>query len=190
MTRNAPKLKNPSIRRLMFTHGHGRRRWLAGLGRTSTRRGENGSAPAKQTPAIMENPSARHVGHSGVSRSLDYLTKHWSESIRVMDLARVARMSRRGFLKAFSKHAGDTPGRRLRLIRLEKAREMLLQSNSKLVVVAHACGFQSMNSFIVAFKRHVGVAPIRYRTQAIRKAFATRPRSRPTHNFQSFLQKL
>lgn len=183
------RLNNSSAGHLMLGKRPTRRRWFAGMEPTSARHRKNGFASAKRTLAIIENPTSCHIRHSGISRSLDYLTKHWHESIGVMDLVRISRMSRRGFLKAFSKHTGDTPGRRLRLIRLEKAQESLLQSNSRLAVVARNCGFHSVNSFIIAFKRHVGLAPIQYRTQAMRRAFAVNPRPGPTHNFKHFLQK-
>lgn len=189
MAQLVQRLNNSSAGGLKLGKRFTRRRWFAGTEPTSARHRKNGCASAKRTLAIIENPTSCHISHSGISRSMDYLAKHWRESIGVMDLVRISRMSRRGFLKAFSKHTGDTPGRRLRLIRLAKAQESLLQSDSRLAVVALSCGFQSVNSFIIAFKRHVGLAPIQYRTHAMRRAFVANSTPRPTHNIKHFLHK-
>ena len=127
-----------------------RRRWEQGFVRTQAKR------------STIENFKF-HVPHPGVAKSLDYISRHWRQSIGVMDLVRVARMSRRGFLKAFQRHTGGTPGRRLRGIRLENARRMLRESDDQLGTIAGGCGYRSVNSFIIAFKREVGLAPIQYR---------------------------
>jgi transcriptional regulator GlxA family with amidase domain len=113
--------------------------------------------------ALTEETESEVIHHAGVARSMVYISKHWRKPIKVADLVRVARMSRRGFLKAFSKHTGGTPGSRLRAIRLEHARRQLLGSDERLGKIARACGYRSVNSFIIAFKRDIGIAPIRYR---------------------------
>ena len=101
--------------------------------------------------------------HAGIARSLDYMARHWRRPIQVPDLARAAGLSRRGYMKAFLKHTGGTPARRVRAMRLEHARRMLLGGDDRLEIIARQSGFRSVNSFIIAFKRETGVAPMRFR---------------------------
>ena len=116
--------------------------------------------------------------HAGIARSLDYIARHWRKPVKVADLARAAGMSRRGYLKAFLRHTGGTPARRVRSIRLENVRRMLLGGNDKLETIARQCGFRSVNTLIITFKREVGVPPIQFRQSvALRKPLRTSART-------------
>jgi len=105
--------------------------------------------------------------HAGVSRSLDFLREHGLEPIRVGDLARAATLSRRGFLKAFRRQAGESPGRKLRRHRLQHAQHLLLGSTLSLAEISKRSGFRHMNTFCVAFKREVGVSPMRFQREIV-----------------------
>ncbi|MCX7867659.1 MAG: helix-turn-helix transcriptional regulator, partial [Limisphaera sp.] len=79
------------------------------------------------------------------------------------DLVGVAAMSRRALHKAFVEHLGRTPGQELHRVRIERARKLLAETDDKLDVIARACGYQSTNSFCVAFKHAVGMSPKQFR---------------------------
>lgn len=154
--------------------------------------GRGSSSLPRRGLVVKEAFASSAIDHPGVARSVDYIARHWRDAIGVMDLVRVARMSRRGFLKAFGKHAGGTPGRRLRVIRLEHACKLLRESDDKPENIARRCGYRSLNSFMIAFKRDVGVAPVQYRENQPAPGRARRNRShggQPTQNFKSPLQK-
>ena len=108
------------------------------------------------------------VNHKGVARALRYLRDHAHEPMNVEDLVRVAFMSRRGLHKAFVDHLGRTPGQELHRVRIEQAKRLLRDSDHKMEVVAGMCGYQSANSFCVAFKQATGMPPIKYRNSAVR----------------------
>ncbi|HXC98042.1 MAG TPA: substrate-binding domain-containing protein [Verrucomicrobiae bacterium] len=99
------------------------------------------------------------VKHKGVANSLRFILEHASQPISVKDLVGVAAMSRRGLHKAFLENVGRTPGQELRRVRIERAKRLLAESNHKLEVLAGMCGYQSANSFCVAFKQATGMPP-------------------------------
>ena len=99
------------------------------------------------------------VNHPGVARSLQYLWKNFHRPIGVEDLVTVAAMSRSALHQAFLEHIGRPPGKELHRIRIENAKRILAQSNLKLEAVAEACGYQSANSFWLAFKHTTGISP-------------------------------
>jgi AraC family transcriptional regulator, transcriptional activator FtrA len=51
----------------------------------------------------------------------------------------------------------------LNRVRLDHARQMLVSSAEKTEFIAKACGFRSLNSFWVGFRRAEGISPSRYR---------------------------
>jgi LacI family transcriptional regulator len=108
------------------------------------------------------------VNHPGVARSLRYLWENFHRPIGVDDLVRVAAMSRSALHQAFLEHIGRPPGRELHRIRIEQAKKILAQSNAKLEVVAEQCGYQSGNSFWLAFKHTTGISPKQFQKQFCR----------------------
>lgn len=103
------------------------------------------------------------VNHKGVANSLRYIWEHCHEPIGVENLAAAAAMSRRGLHKAFIEHLGRTPGQELHRVRIERAKRLLTESNHKVEVLASMCGYQSANSFCVAFKQATGLSPKQFR---------------------------
>jgi LacI family transcriptional regulator len=105
------------------------------------------------------------VDHPGIARSLRFLWEHYQEPIAVTDLARVAAMSMRSFHQAFAAHVGRPPGYEIQRIRIEHAKQLLATSSEKIEAVAVLCGYESANSFWVAFKRAARMTPKQYREQ-------------------------
>jgi LacI family transcriptional regulator len=105
------------------------------------------------------------VNHPGVARSLRFLWENCHRPIGVDDLAKVAGMSRSGLHQAFLQYIGRPPGNELHRVRIERARKLLTQSNLKLEVIAEMSGYQSANSFWVAFKQATGLSPKQFHKQ-------------------------
>jgi LacI family transcriptional regulator len=105
------------------------------------------------------------VNHPGVARSLRFLWENYHRPIGVEDLVRVAAMSRSALHQAFLEHIGRPPGRELHRIRIEQAKKILAQSKVKLEAVAEQCGYQSGNSFWLAFKHTTGTSPKQFQKQ-------------------------
>ena len=118
--------------------------------------------PAKGV-VVRRSSDILAINHRGVARSLRYIWEHSHEPICVKDLVTVAAMSRRGMHKAFLENIGRTPGQELQRIRIERAKRFLAESNNKIETLAKMCGYQSINSFCIAFKRTTGMSAKRYR---------------------------
>lgn len=103
------------------------------------------------------------IKHQGVARSLRFIWEHGHEAICIKNLVSVAAMSRRGLHKAFLEHLGRTPGQELQRVRIESAKKLLAQTDQKVETIAHSSGYQSINSFCVAFKRATGMSAKNFR---------------------------
>jgi AraC-like DNA-binding protein len=65
--------------------------------------------------------------------------------------------------QAFLDQLGRPPGAELHRVRLELARKLLADPEQRVDDVAERCGYQSANSFWVAFKQATGLSPRQYR---------------------------
>lgn len=67
--------------------------------------------------------------------------------------------------REFAKYYDVTPMQYLNNIRMDKARELLLHSDKKVVEIGQLVGIENTNSFIRLFKEKNGVTPLTYRRE-------------------------
>jgi LacI family transcriptional regulator len=103
------------------------------------------------------------IKHQGVAKSLRFIWEHGHEPICIKDLEKVSGMSRRGMHKAFLDHLKRTPGQELQRVRINHAKKLLAETSHKIEPLASLCGYQSINSFCVAFKRATGLSARQFR---------------------------
>lgn len=94
---------------------------------------------------------------------LQYMAEHFTQDISTASLSRQFGYSKEYFCRSFKEHIGLTPMKYLRILRLEKAYQMLMNSNVPIEVIAEACGFQDANYFTRCFKAHFGTPPSKTR---------------------------
>jgi LacI family transcriptional regulator len=132
------------------------------------RRGTTPEQPLRVPPfrlIVRKSSDLVAVNHPGVARSLRFIWDHCHEPIGVNDLAKAASMSVRNFHQAFVDNLGRSPGNELNRIRIERAKKLLSDSSEKMDAIAEMCGYESGNSFWVAFKRSAGISPKQYQKQ-------------------------
>jgi AraC-like DNA-binding protein len=91
----------------------------------------------------------------------DYCREHYAEPLSVADLAAAAHVSERTLFAAFRREFGTTPGRWLRDLRLERARDAL-QSRAEATGVAAVAldhGFGHVGRFAADYQRAFGEWP-------------------------------
>jgi AraC family transcriptional regulator len=98
-----------------------------------------------------------------LSRVQTFINDHFGESIAVQQLAAVVHMSPYHFARMFKKASGVPPHAYITMRRLERAKELLLESDLPLVEVAASVGFQTQAHFTEVFHKHTGVTPRAFR---------------------------
>lgn len=93
----------------------------------------------------------------------DYLHAHALEPVRLAELSALAGIHEGHLVRAFRRHVGATPGAYLRGLRIEHARQALLDSEVPIAELALAAGFSSQAHFTRLFHRLVGATPAAYR---------------------------
>ncbi len=80
-------------------------------------------------------------------------------------MARTAHFSRFHFLRAFRRRFHETPHQYLTRKRIERAKELLANSEYSITDICFACGFESLGSFSTLFHKITGWSPSIYRAR-------------------------
>ncbi len=81
------------------------------------------------------------------------------------DLLRQAPISRRVFERRFRDAMGHSPLQAISRARVERVRELLMQTGLSMDQVAERSGFQSAQRMAAMFRRATGLTPTEYRRQ-------------------------
>ena len=97
---------------------------------------------------------------------LNYIDEHYAENFKIGDLADVCGLSETHFRREFSEYVNASPIEYVNLVRIEKACDLLAQSDEKVDIVALRVGFQNVSTFIRNFKKVTGDTPHQWREDA------------------------
>jgi len=103
-----------------------------------------------------------------ISATLRFIESHFSEPLRLPQLASAAGMSDFHFLRTFRQVTGLTPHQYLLRTRLREAALLLAAQSERVLDIAAACGFDDLSNFNHAFRAEFGVNPRSYRKSRAR----------------------
>lgn len=106
---------------------------------------------------------AMHPEPESVVKARAFIRDHQTEDLALSDVAKAVNMSTFYFCKTFKKATGLTFTDYLSRVRIEKARELLLNPNARVSEIAYEAGFQSLTHFNRTFHRVLGESPTEYR---------------------------
>ena len=98
-----------------------------------------------------------------ITRAKKFIEEHQAEEISLGDVAKAVNTSTFYFCKMFKKATGLNFTDYLSRVRVEKAKNLLLNPNMRISEVAFAAGFQSLSHFNRVFRRIAGESPTNYR---------------------------
>jgi len=103
-------------------------------------------------------PPERHL-----LRAKDLVDARYREPLDVAALARAAFVSPAHFSRQFRRTFGETPHQYLLTRRLERAAELLRNTDRSVADICLSVGLQSIGSFTTSFRRVYGLSPTEYR---------------------------
>ena len=116
---------------------------------------------------IRSRAMSYHNADRAVSRKVQqaryFLLEHSVEDIDMDDLARQLGLSYSRFRAMFKEHTGTAPHQYQLDIRMNKARDSLLQSELSISEISDRLGFSSAYYFSRLFKKRNGCSPSKYR---------------------------
>src|SRR5580765_2041543 len=107
---------------------------------------------------ITPVPPGRHL-----LRAKDLIDARYRDPLDVPALARAARLSPAHFSREFRRSFGETPHQYLLTRRLERAAELLRNTDRSIIDICGDVGLRSVGSFTTSFGRAYGLSPAAYR---------------------------
>lgn len=98
---------------------------------------------------------------------LEYIDTHSSEQLEVKELAQMCHMSYSNFAKVFRENYGRSCKEYIQYIRMNKAQDLILNSDFNLDYIAQETGFYDCSHFIREYKKWRGITPKQERLQNI-----------------------
>jgi two-component system response regulator YesN len=97
-----------------------------------------------------------------VQATKEYLEAHYTEEISLEDVAEYVNISPQYFSKLIKKHTGFNFIDWLSMLRVNKAKELLTNSNLTVKEVCYMVGYKDPNYFSRIFKKKIGLTPSEY----------------------------
>lgn len=95
--------------------------------------------------------------------SLQYIEENYASDITIRDLAELQSYNISYYTEWFKKKVGCLPSEYLRMVRIEKAKEILATTRYRIIDVAMQVGYYNSSSFTRAFREVEGITPNQYR---------------------------
>ncbi|MGG6263829.1 helix-turn-helix domain-containing protein [Leptolyngbya sp. AN03gr2] len=115
----------------------------------------------------VEKPRLRDNFGNGSSYQLrpavDYMHEHLEETLSLERIAQVVGMSRYHFIRCFKQAIGISPHQYLLRQRVDRAKQLLQNSQMPLSDIADSCGFSNQSHFTTSFKQQTGATPRHFR---------------------------
>lgn len=107
------------------------------------------------------NRESRRFAHIEAAKKL--IISNYNKNLTLCDMANASHMSVSYFSKIFKEATGSSPYDYLLTVRLDKAKEMLRQTDCSIESIAYKTGFNSSSNFIYFFKKETGISPLKFR---------------------------
>ncbi len=108
-------------------------------------------------------PTRIGVRHPKLSQVIQMMENNIEDPISPADLADDVGMSTRQLERLFRRYLNRSPKRYYMELRLQKARNLLMQTDMSVINVALACGFASPSHFSKCYRSHYNTTPYRER---------------------------
>lgn len=97
------------------------------------------------------------------STSFDYIRKNFDKSITVQQLSEIEHFNPTYYVEWFKERFGDSPIAYMRSLRLDKAKELLANTNYTVMQIAQQIGYENQGTLTRLFQKEIGMTPGAYR---------------------------
>ena len=101
--------------------------------------------------------------NNNIKKVIQYLKRNFNQPIKIKDMAKQISVSERTFMRYFKKTTGELPNQYLQKLRVEKAKQLLLNTQDSFEYITYCVGYSNSSSFRRLFKKLTGLNPKEYR---------------------------
>lgn len=112
---------------------------------------------------FSKRSKSNKINENTIKNIKDFIINNIANELTIEKIALEMNMSKFYFLKEFKKQTGITPYQYILKIKMEKASELLINTNQSLAEIAYSLGFNDQSHFSNTFKRFFNKSPKEYR---------------------------
>lgn len=116
---------------------------------------------------ILRDQSEIPEGEQFLGQVIQYIDRHYNEKITLEQLAKRTHISKSYLTRRFRQFTGETIVNYINKLRIQYAREMLVNSEKNITEIAWAVGFDSPKYFHRVFKKETGESPAAFRRRHV-----------------------
>lgn len=113
--------------------------------------------------ATRQSTDVMAIQDPEIAAALRFIRDHCCDGINVQDVLKSVSLSRRAFESRFHSILGRTPHQEITRRRIERVRQLLLETDLTLTQISQRAGFQNHEYMSVAFRREMNFPPATYR---------------------------
>jgi AraC-like DNA-binding protein/quercetin dioxygenase-like cupin family protein len=116
----------------------------------------------------LENVESRPIydrHHDSIISAMRYIDTHYIEDLSIEEVANVFALSPSYFSSLFKNITSKTFTEYVNNIRISKAKELLKNTDKKVIDISYDVGFNNVYHFNRMFKQQIGISPLEYRKQ-------------------------
>jgi AraC family transcriptional regulator len=118
-------------------------------------------------PTVPEMPGG--LSPAKLHRTVEYIQAHLEQELSLTTLAARVHLSPDHFARLFKQATGQTPHQYVLACRIERAKQLLAETDIPLSVVGFQVGCTDQSYFTALFRKHVSMTPKTYRDATTRR---------------------
>lgn len=107
----------------------------------------------------LRNTSSRSM----INQALNYIKYHFAEKISLDDVAKEVNMSKHYLCSVFKKETGENMSLYINKLRIERAKQILLESDAKIKEIFEKVGYTDQQYFSKVFKKITGMTVLEFK---------------------------
>ena len=112
---------------------------------------------------VSDTGHIEYVDNGILSKVEEYIKNHYTESIKVGDIADIYNINRNYLFRIFKKKHGVSIKSYIMLLKVEEAKQLLLNTDMSFSQISEHLGFLNYSTFLRLFKSQTGKTPGEYR---------------------------
>ncbi|WFD10205.1 helix-turn-helix domain-containing protein [Tepidibacter hydrothermalis] len=117
----------------------------------------------KRALGDLVNYACRFLTEDTKPISIQYIHNNFEKSISIQELAAIENFNISYYIEWFNKKTAMTPNAYIQKLRLEKAKEYLVDTELSLLMISQLVGYEQQSSLTRLFKNHESISPSTYR---------------------------
>lgn len=113
----------------------------------------------------VNNNSSKNI----IGKILNYIDKNYYKNLKLESLAKVFNYNSAYLGKIFKNCTNNHFNDYINIVRIEKAKELLIGGNLKVCDISEKVGYKNIDYFYIKFKKYVGLSPKEYKNKNMQK---------------------